>query len=286
MTSKKSSSQKPKTDPPLSGYADYILEVENKIRWVIEAKPPANPITESDVSQSYTYAKHPEIRAVLFCVCNGRELKIYRTDSLPDSALIYSVSYEDFEARFDEIANILSPNAMRRNWHDIEIDTGKPISENLGSMAQISGGYFRYTSMKPLNPILTELFFTVTSGVIMRNENGNLVGIVNTRSPIFSAQKLSERIGTDKTEFESNEMIISTDSLAPTVFTSFSTFVIPRGERMFNFIFPQTVEYRSETVVKGYLEGLILKGEFQVFMRTNIPTMNVETKGIFELHVI
>ncbi len=40
--------QKPKTDPPLSGYADYILEVKNRIRWVIEAKSPANPITEYD----------------------------------------------------------------------------------------------------------------------------------------------------------------------------------------------------------------------------------------------
>ncbi|MBA2503460.1 MAG: type I restriction enzyme HsdR N-terminal domain-containing protein [Pyrinomonadaceae bacterium] len=278
--------QKPKTDPPLSGYADYILEIDNKIRWVIEAKPPANPITETDAGQAYSYAKHPEVRAVLFCLCNGRELKIYRTDSLPESALVYSISYDDFESKFDEITNILSPNSMRRTGHDVEIDIGKPISSGLGSMAQISGGYFRYISSKPPNPVLSELFFTVISGVIMRNESENLVGVINTRSPILSAQKLSERIGTDKIEFESADSVISTDSLIPTIFTSASTLVIQRGERILDFAFPQTVEYQVETVVKGYLQGLIFKGEFQVLMKTSIVSMNLETPGIFELHVI
>ena len=57
--------KKPSTDQPLSGYADYILDVGGQIRWVIEAKPPTAPIGEADIDQAFHYARHPEIRSCL-----------------------------------------------------------------------------------------------------------------------------------------------------------------------------------------------------------------------------
>jgi predicted type IV restriction endonuclease len=59
-----------KKDPELRGRADYICEVDKSIRWIIEAKPPQGAITSDDVEQAYTYANHPEIRAVYFCLIN------------------------------------------------------------------------------------------------------------------------------------------------------------------------------------------------------------------------
>lgn len=59
-----------KKDPELRGRADYICEVDRSVRWIIEAKPPVE-VTLNDVEQAYTYANHPEVRAVYFCLING-----------------------------------------------------------------------------------------------------------------------------------------------------------------------------------------------------------------------
>jgi hypothetical protein len=45
----------------------------------------------------------------MYCVCNGKELKIFRTDFAPEAALVKDFKYQAFETEFDNIANILSP---------------------------------------------------------------------------------------------------------------------------------------------------------------------------------
>ena len=66
--------RKKNTDPILRGRADYICEAHNKIRWVIEAKSPDAPLDQDAQEQSWTYANHPEIRAVYFCLTNSSML--------------------------------------------------------------------------------------------------------------------------------------------------------------------------------------------------------------------
>jgi len=276
--------QKPKTDPILSGYADYILDVGNKIRWVIEAKSPVNQITEADVAQAYSYARHSEIRAVCYCLCNGRELRIYRTDYAPEAALLLSIPYEEFEEKFDVIANILSPDGMRRTWPEVVIDTEKPLGPRLRSIVRVAGGQFRYTYVSVPNQLLEELIFTVTGGAIERNEDGKLIAFITTRSPLLSAQKVSERIGTNKMELLSNDTFISIDANTPTVFAETSTFVISQGERILDFTFPQTFVYKAETTARGYLNGLKFEGTFDVVMLTNGLRMDI--RGTFEVHLV
>ena len=58
-------------DPELRGKADYILEAKRKVRWVLEAKAPDGQITQDDIEQAWSYANHPEVRAVYFVLCNG-----------------------------------------------------------------------------------------------------------------------------------------------------------------------------------------------------------------------
>jgi hypothetical protein len=38
-----------KKDPELRGKADYVLEIEKRLTWVVEAKPPSTPIRIDDV---------------------------------------------------------------------------------------------------------------------------------------------------------------------------------------------------------------------------------------------
>src|ERR1700678_197189 len=103
--------KKPEKDPPVRGKADYIVEVDSRIRWVIEAKDPNSTITDDEIEQAFTYAFHPEIRAIYFALCNGRELRVYTTNSVPGSAPMAVFRYEQFLGQPELIANVLGPEA-------------------------------------------------------------------------------------------------------------------------------------------------------------------------------
>ena len=52
----------PSKDPELRGKADYILEIRDRVRWVLEAKAPCVDIAANDIEQAWSYANHPLIR--------------------------------------------------------------------------------------------------------------------------------------------------------------------------------------------------------------------------------
>ncbi|MDR4498913.1 MAG: type I restriction enzyme HsdR N-terminal domain-containing protein [Candidatus Scalindua sp.] len=57
---------------------DYLLEVNNKYAWVLEAKSPKeNILNTKHAEQAYSYAIHSEIRVPYFALCNGREFVLY-----------------------------------------------------------------------------------------------------------------------------------------------------------------------------------------------------------------
>ncbi|WP_051311891.1 type I restriction enzyme HsdR N-terminal domain-containing protein [Zooshikella ganghwensis] len=57
---------------------DYLFLSEGKPYWVLDAKAPGEEITKSKhVEQAYSYAIHPEVRAELFALCNGKEFVLY-----------------------------------------------------------------------------------------------------------------------------------------------------------------------------------------------------------------
>jgi predicted type IV restriction endonuclease len=68
--------RKKKHDPILRGRADYICDVQGKVKWVIEAKAPAAALDKDADEQAWSYANHPEIRALYYCLSNGREFQI------------------------------------------------------------------------------------------------------------------------------------------------------------------------------------------------------------------
>jgi hypothetical protein len=279
--------RKPDKDEYLTGAADYVLEAAGKMRWVIEAKPPNSPITDEEVDQAYHYARHPEVRAVCFCLCKGRELRIYRTDYKPEEALILSLPYERLEDEFASVANILSPQAMLRTWPEVVIDTGRPLGPGLRSFASVTGGHFSYGSSDTHAgmPLLREMLFTVTAGAVQRSEDGGIIAHIVTKSPLQSAQRLNERIGTDKMELSCADEEISADPQRPSVFTSDKIFAIPEGEVVAGFAMPQTITARSETRAEGYLDGSVFKGRFYVLMRMSGPYGAVEVEGPFEINL-
>lgn len=274
-----------KNDRGLSGFPDYVLEVDRTKRWVIEAKPPYEPLTDENAWQAYSYAKHHEIRAVYFCLCNGRQLQIFRTDYLPSSALVKSFNYEEFENDFDTISNILSPDAIRKTWPEIQIDTGRPLGPNLRSFAQIIGGTFSYSFVSLHHPLFEELLFTITGGSIERTADGKLVALITTRSPLESAQRVAEQTGLNMMRLVSDDPAVSIDPSNPTIFSSTEDFSIPAGSTILDYTYSQRLSGTSRTIARGHLQEGVFRGTFNTVMYYQVG-FNVELKGVFEAEVI
>lgn len=57
---------------------DYLLAVDDKPAWILDAKSPTEQITKSkNVEQAYSYAIHSEVRANFYALCNGKEFILY-----------------------------------------------------------------------------------------------------------------------------------------------------------------------------------------------------------------
>jgi DNA modification methylase len=90
---------------------DYLLMVDNKPAWVLDAKSPNEKIdTGQHVQQAYSYAIHPEIRAKFYALCNGREFILF---SIEDDKHILYFQLSEISKHWDKLYEQLSPNAFK-----------------------------------------------------------------------------------------------------------------------------------------------------------------------------
>ena len=86
---------------------DYVLRIENRYAWVLDAKGPRENLLDEDyVGQVYSYAVHPEIRSNYFALCNGIEFSLYRTSGNNEPILFFQLDEIDFY--IDKLKNFLS----------------------------------------------------------------------------------------------------------------------------------------------------------------------------------
>lgn len=270
---KKSLGRKKKTDPKLRGKADYICDVKNKIRWVVEAKSPDIKIDIDDLEQTYTYASHPEVRAIYFCLSNGKIINFYETMKGPIDEPILKVNYENLDEQLHAIANLVSPESLLRDYPDYQVDVGKPLMPGSRSFAKIIKGSIVYDQNTWNLPNLIGMTVAITGGSVERNEDGGIIAYLETLSPFESYQKLHERLGQDKIEVFCKDEVISLDPDNPSVFTEESSVEIPAGERILDMltwkevVLPSTIRITSITTAKGYYDGEKFSGTFQVELK-------------------
>lgn len=226
--------KKGERDPELRGKADYVLEAGGRVRWVLEAKAPSNDLGPDEVEQAWTYANHPEVRAVYHCLCNGRRLDMYRTNSGPSHPALLSLLYAELTqpAGWSRLERLLAPEAVLRDNPDTVVDTDEPVGPGLRSFAQIVGGHIRYHSSSLRLPALTQIQISAIGGTVQRNEGGGLVATVQTRAPTFDLQALLERMRLTSFSMRSNDHTISADQNRPSLFTYEGQVVFPEGQSM------------------------------------------------------
>lgn len=90
---------------------DYVCIVEGHPLLILDAKRPSEALMGSDhASQAYSYAIHPDIRAIMYALCNGRQLVVWDVTQFEP---VLSVDFSQFDRAWTEIARVLSPDAVR-----------------------------------------------------------------------------------------------------------------------------------------------------------------------------
>jgi hypothetical protein len=281
----------PLKDPPLRGKADYILEVQRAIRWVIEAKAPDVDMGADEIEQAWSYANHPEVRAVYFALCNGRQFVIFQTNQAPDNQPLLTILYEEFSNAFPRLQNVIGPDALLRDHPRRTVDSGDPIGPGLRSVARITNGVIRYERSSLAVPPLSELQIGIAAGAVERDEEERLIAYIQTVSPIRSMQALNDRLGLTGFEMVSPDRYLSVDPNRPTCFQYENRITIPAGEEMPNLHTWSTVvlsiNLRCHTLAEA--SGILVDGVFRGSFCTNMHYIDLERQeslsGSFEAHL-
>jgi len=269
------------------------LEVDGPVRWTIEAKPPTAPISEDDIEQAYTYACHPEVRAVLFAIVNGAELRVYQTNRGPGTAPILAIQYADIPGAITRLENLLGPEAIRRDHPEIVPDIGTPIGPGLRSVVRIVSGFVEFQSCDPPIRLLREITLFICEGAIEREENGRLVAYIQARSPFRSVNELNERLGLQRLELASADSVLSTKSDSPTIFRQEMLVTLPAGATFPNLlgegdvILQRPLTCESTTVAAGTVDRNSFTGRFlQRYDYRDLPnvgeTLRIDAVGRFD----
>lgn len=280
-----------KKDPILRGIADYILEAGSAVRWVIEAKAPDVEIDIDSIEQAYTYANHPEVRAVYFSLSNGKRFLVYQTNKGPESEPLLDLAYEELEGNFPIISNLLSPKSILRDHPEIEHDIGDPIGEGLRSVVRITNGVISYHGNSINLPALKEMQTGISGGALERDEDGRLIAFLNTVAPTRSMQNLNQKLGLTSFEMCCNDSFISSDPLAPTVFRGNQTITLPAGERLLDInswqevTIPMNITCRVTTEASGHLEENRFHGNFVSIMDYRGANQQIRLDGKYEIFV-
>ncbi len=289
---KKPLGHKKETDPVLRGKADYVLEVEGPIRWVIEAKPPSEDFTLDAIEQAYSYASHPEVRAVLFAICNGRLLRVFQTSLGPDTKSIFELRCDEFDASFSVLDRLLSPAAIRGAFPKLVIDARPPLGPGLRSVARILHGAIRYKAANLPSKALLQLQTHITGGSIQRDESGQIIAYVESMAPLRLLQQMTERLGMNKFEMFSIDSSLSTQRSNPTQFMYKRQFTFPANEELLNLetwetqVLPVDLNFKALVLIDGVLEGTHFEGNFRLAMDCfEIPSQIFRCDGDFEIYL-
>jgi hypothetical protein len=281
----------PLKDPQLRGKADYILEVQRTVRWVLEAKAPGVEIGTDEIEQAWSYANHPEVRAVYFALCNGRYLVVFQTNHGPHSQPLLSFPYAEFSHTLRQIADLLGPEALLRDYPRQQIDVGEPLGPGLRSVVRVTNGVIRYENNSLAIPALSELQIGIAEGAIERDEERRLVSYIRTTSPIRSFQLLNNRLGLDILEMVSPDAYLSTDPARPTCFRYESHVVLPAGEKTLDLntwrpvVFPSNIHCHTLAEALGVLVGRTFRGSFATQINSVNLVSPVSLAGSFVVHL-
>ena len=245
-----------------------------------------------DIEQAWTYANHPEVRAVYFVLSNGFTFHVFRTSEAASCGAIFSVAYADLSSQWIQIANLLAPLSISRDFPDTVINTSRSLGPGLREFARITSGLISYSENSICHPVLNQLQSAISSGSVERAEDGSLIVYLTTQTLLRSMQELNERLGLDKFEMKSRSEWLSLDPRAPDAFEYTATVVLPAGSQLLDMrtwtytALPINVSCTVTATASGSLTGNRYGGTFNATYRfQELPVPTLEVVGYFHVYV-
>lgn len=282
----------PAKDPELRGKADYVLEVKSLVRWVIEAKAPNVDIDLDAIEQAWTYASHPEVRAVYFALCNGKQFQLFQTNHAPNVEPILSLRYDQLNDCLLQLADVVGPDALLRDYPRQECDMRPPLGIGLRSICRITSGMLRHDYNSLGQRVINELQYLIPYGSVERAENGGLAAFLKFQVPIRSIQELNEKLGINEFDMHSDDSVLSSDPAKPTCFSYERAVTFPAGEKMLDLtkwqeiVLPVNMHCNVRATARGTLSGHAFSGRFVTTMTVQeAPNLVIEMSGPFVVYV-
>ncbi len=90
---------------------DYLIKVNNKNAFIVEAKSPLEDIRSGkNVAQAYSYAINREVQVNRYVLCNGKELNIFEVNKI-EPVLSFQLGKATF-SNWNDAYELLSPMAF------------------------------------------------------------------------------------------------------------------------------------------------------------------------------
>ncbi|MDH1291387.1 type I restriction enzyme HsdR N-terminal domain-containing protein [Comamonas terrigena] len=279
-------------DPILTGKADYICTAGGRVQWVIEAKPPREQLTTISEEQAWTYANHPNVKAVYHCLTNGRLFKVFQTSNGPEHLPIFECTYEQLPECIGALESLLRPERILAAFPAQQADFGKPIGLGLKSIVRIAGGLQRTTDVTPPLPALIGLVTMMKGGQVERVD-GKLVAVISTQSHHQSIQDINVQFGLHEITLLSDSDSVSSNALEPTVFTSAKQTIFPREMEILDIQtwqkvrLPFDMKVTTTVTAEVYLQGATCFGTFEANMQMDFESQRIPVvqRGEVELYL-
>ena len=204
------------------------------------------------------------------------------------------IPVRQIEEHFQQIAGLLSPACVLRDFPIIQIDPSPPLAQGLRSVAKVVNGFWRIDTSEPELAPLNGMTITVECGVIQRYADSSIGIVMQTRAPFAQVQELNELLGYDEVEMRTAEFTLSTDPKNPTLFEMEREFVFPAGTRLYDVVQHKHVNLEHEmraiarAMAKGALNGSTLSGSIISiisFGPDEAPTFAVASRGVFSIQL-
>lgn len=279
--------RKGRSDKPIIGKPDYICEARGIARWVLEAKAEGIKLGHEEDAQAYTYAAHPEIRALYYCLSDGITFVIYKTIAPPDTAPLLTVSLENLEVACIALKAYLSEDALRAvalklentpsNTTNFDIVSGHAnfdaVDYYFDGPPQIRAAVQNQISSQMA--LLKGTIYPVKSGTF-RSVDGLLTLRVELGGHTQSDIEFQKLIGIDFLNFQSIGSELSTDKDSPTVFQTRQRAILNPGDIIQSSrVTPQRIQFSVEFTITVdafvYIDGSKLFGKFKYTTETPMP---------------
>jgi len=138
---------------------------------------------------------------------------------------------------------------------------------------------------------LIGLKMSIIGGYIKRNDFNKLETYIQTDIPFQPLQRLNEKLGLDSMRLFSESNTISLDTDNPTVFTSSTSHILPKGEMVLNLStwqevpFLMNIHVQTQTTASGHLMGKVFQGKFEAILTYHEIDLQVGLNGDFQVHL-